>query len=167
MRTVAAGAAPVSRPGRRRAANRPRRLHVRQTGALEAENLWAANGSNEILQQLLRAFGPGRAVALGFVPSYSMHRSSPTATQTRWLQAARADDFGLTPDVAVTTINEHRPDVVFVTSPNNPTGQAFPLDDLRRLLDAMTGASLIVDGPTAGVLLAAERVALIDEYPPG
>ena len=132
---------------------------------LAAQNLWAANGSNEILQQLLQAFGgPGRS-ALGFVPSYSMHPIIAEATQTRWLQAARADDFGLDVDVAVTTINEHRPDVVFVTSPNNPTGQSIPLDELRRLLDAMTGGILIVDEAYGEFSSQPSAVALIDEYP--
>ena len=108
---------------------------------LGVENLWAANGSNEILQQLLQAFGgPGRS-AIGFVPSYSMHPIISDGTQTEWLQADRADDFSLDADVAVAAIDEHSPDVVFVTSPNNPSGQSVPLDDLRRLLDAMTAAS--------------------------
>ncbi len=73
-----------------------------QTGiAVGVENVWAANGSNEILQQLLQAFGgPGRS-AIGFVPSYSMHPIISDGTQTEWLVAHRADDFGLDADVAV------------------------------------------------------------------
>ena len=63
-----------------------------QTGvAVGVENVWAANGSNEILQQLLQAFGgPGRS-AIGFVPSYSMHPIISDGTQTEWIEAARAD----------------------------------------------------------------------------
>src|SRR6201999_1098305 len=93
-----------------------------QTGTrLGVENLWAANGSNEILQQLLQAFGgPGRS-AIGFVPSYSMHPIISDGTRTEWLQAPRADDFGLDVEKAVAAVAERRPDVVFVTSPNNPT----------------------------------------------
>ena len=71
---------------------------------LGVENLWAANGSNEILQQLLQAFGgPGRS-AIGFVPSYSMHPIISDGTQTQWIVADRADDFGLDTDVAVAAI---------------------------------------------------------------
>ncbi len=100
-----------------------------QTGtALSVENLWAANGSNEILQQLLQAFGgPGRS-AIGFVPSYSMHPIISDGTQTAWLVANRADDFSLDTDIAVQAIKEHTPDIVFVASPNNPSGQSVPLD---------------------------------------
>src|ERR1700723_2336772 len=106
-----------------------------QTGtALGVENLWAANGSNEILQQLLQAFGgPGRS-AIGFVPSYSMHPIISDGTRTEWLQAPRADDFSLDIDTAVAAVKERKPDVVFVTSPNNPSGQSISLQDLRRLL---------------------------------
>ena len=94
---------------------------------LGVENLWAANGSNEILQQLLQAFGgPGRS-AIGFVPSYSMHPIISDGTRTEWLETLRAADFGLDADAAVAAIVERRPDVVFVTSPNNPTGQSVSL----------------------------------------
>src|SRR6202008_1123520 len=90
-----------------------------QTGTqLSVENVWAANGSNEILQQLLQAFGgPGRS-AIGFVPSYSMHPIISDGTQTQWLVANRADDFSLDSDVAVRAIKQHTPDIVFVASPN-------------------------------------------------
>ncbi|OBJ39854.1 histidinol-phosphate transaminase [Mycobacterium colombiense] len=136
-----------------------------QTGvALGVENLWAANGSNEILQQLLQAFGgPGRT-AIGFVPSYSMHPIISDGTRTEWLQAARADDFGLDVDAAVAAITDRRPDVVFVASPNNPSGQSVPLPDLRRLLDVVPGI-LIVDEAYGEFSSQPSAVELVGEYP--
>src|ERR1700756_2303823 len=85
-----------------------------QTGVqVGVENLWAGNGSNEVLQQLLQAFGgPGRS-AIGFVPSYSMHPIIADGTRTEWLEAARADDFSLDLDTAVAVVAERKPDVVF------------------------------------------------------
>lgn len=137
-----------------------------QTGtAVGVENVWAANGSNEILQQLLQAFGgPGRS-ALGFVPSYSMHPIISDGTQTRWLVASRAEDFGLDAAVAATAIKEHSPDVVFVTSPNNPSGQSVSLDDLRLLLDAMSGGVMIVDEAYGEFSSQPSAIALLDTYP--
>lgn len=140
-----------------------------QTGTrLSVENLWAANGSNEVLQQLLQAFGgPGRS-AIGFVPSYSMHPIISDGTQTAWLVANRADDFALDIDVAVAAVTERKPDVVFVASPNNPSGQSVPLDDLRRLLDAMAATSkglLIVDEAYGEFSSQPSAVRLIGEYP--
>ncbi|OBJ68705.1 histidinol-phosphate transaminase [Mycobacterium colombiense] len=136
-----------------------------QTGvALGLENLWAANGSNEILQQLLQAFGgPGRT-AIGFVPSYSMHPIISDGTRTEWLQAARADDFGLDVDAAMAAITDRRPDVVFVASPNNPSGQSVPLPDLRRLLDVVPGI-LIVDEAYGEFSSQPSAVELVGEYP--
>jgi histidinol-phosphate aminotransferase len=129
------------------------------------ENLWAANGSNEVLQQLLQAFGgPGRS-AVGFVPSYSMHPIISGGTQTRWLEARRADDFGLDTETAVGAINEYHPDVVFVASPNNPSGQSVSLSDLRRLLDAMDGGLLILDEAYGEFSSAPSAIGLVDEYP--
>ncbi|WP_099037499.1 histidinol-phosphate transaminase [Mycobacterium neglectum] len=137
-----------------------------QTGVdLDVENLWAANGSNEILQQLLQAFGgPGRS-AIGFVPSYSMHPIISDGTQTRWLVANRADDFSLDVEVAVQAIKEYDPDIVFLASPNNPSGQSISLDDLRRLLEAMSTGMLIVDEAYGEFSSQLSAVNLIDDYP--
>jgi histidinol-phosphate aminotransferase len=132
---------------------------------VSVENLWAANGSNEILQQLLQAFGgPGR-IALGFVPSYSMHPIISDGTQTEWIEAYRAADFSLDVDAAVAAIQSVKPDVVFVTSPNNPTGQSVPSSDLRRLLEAMTSGVLIVDEAYGEFSSQPSAIALLDEYP--
>lgn len=140
-----------------------------QTGTrIGVDNVWAANGSNEILQQLLQAFGgPGRS-ALGFVPSYSMHPIISDGTQTRWLAANRADDFGLDAAVAATAIKEHRPDVVFVTSPNNPSGQSVSPDELRLLLDALSehaSGMVIVDEAYGEFSSRPSAIGLIEAYP--
>ena len=128
------------------------------------ENVWAANGSNEILQQLLQAFGgPGRT-AIGFIPSYSMHPIISDATRTEWLETARADDFSLDVEAAVAAIIERKPDVVFIASPNNPSGQSVSLPDLRRLLDVVPGI-LIVDEAYGEFSSQPSAAALVDEYP--
>ncbi|WP_408642251.1 histidinol-phosphate transaminase [Speluncibacter jeojiensis] len=136
-----------------------------QTGvALDVSNVWAANGSNEVLQQLLQAFGgPGRS-AMGFVPSYSMHPILASGTQTEWLPTPRRADFTLDVDRAAELIAEHDPDVLFVTSPNNPTGHSIGLDDLRRVLDAARGI-VIVDEAYAEFSSVPSAVALIEQYP--
>jgi histidinol-phosphate aminotransferase len=136
-----------------------------QTGVeLTTANLWAANGSNEILQQLLQAFGgPGRS-AIGFVPSYSMHPIISDGTQTDWLEAKRSDDFGLDVDVAVAAITDRRPDVVFLASPNNPSGQSVALEDLRRLLDVAPGI-VIVDEAYGEFSSQPSAVGLLADYP--
>lgn len=136
-----------------------------QTGTrLGVENLWAANGSNEILQQLLQAFGgPGRS-AIGFVPSYSMHPIISDGTRTEWLETARAEDFSLDVEAAVAAVTERKPDVVFIASPNNPSGQSVSLQDLRRLLDVVPGI-LIVDEAYGEFSSEPSAVELIAEYP--
>ncbi|RLK62236.1 histidinol-phosphate transaminase [Actinokineospora cianjurensis] len=135
------------------------------TGApLTVANLWAANGSNEILQQILQAFGgPGRT-ALGFEPSYSMHPIIAAGTRTDWAPTPRRADFSLDVDAAVAVLAERAPDVVFVTSPNNPTGQSIPLADLRRLVEATAGI-VVVDEAYAEFSPQDSAVHLIDEFP--
>ena len=110
---------------------------------LDGGAVWAANGSNEIIQQLLQAFGgPGRT-ALGFEPSYSMHPLISLSTGTRWVSGAREADFGLDPERAAAVIAAERPDVVFLTSPNNPTGTALPLPVIRGICAAAPGIVVV------------------------
>ncbi|SDP24456.1 histidinol-phosphate aminotransferase [Nakamurella panacisegetis] len=138
---------------------------ARTTGLpLTVQNVWAANGSNEILQQLLQAFGgPGRR-ALGFEPSYSMHSIISTGTQTAWVPAPRAADFTIDVPGAVRIIEQQRPDLLFITSPNNPTGGSIALDDIRQLVRA-TGGIVVIDEAYAEFSGRPSAVALIDEFP--
>lgn len=138
---------------------------TRQTGVpVQASNVWAANGSNEILQQLLQAFGgPGRT-AMGFEPGYSMHTIIAGGTRTRWLPEPRRANFSLDVEAALAAIAEHQPDLVFVTSPNNPTGQSLSLDDVRAIASAAPGV-VVVDEAYAEFSPAPSAVVLVGELP--
>ncbi len=110
---------------------------------LTSDHVWAANGSNEILQQLLQAFGgPGRT-AMGFEPSYSMHPIISRGTGTGWVPVPRDADFRIDVDAALTAIAEHRPSVIFLTSPNNPTGTALEIADIERVAEAAPGVVVV------------------------
>ncbi len=139
-------------------------LSVSTRVVLSEANVWAANGSNEVLQQILQAFGgPGRS-ALGFEPSYSMHPIIASGTRTEWVPSPRRADFTLDTAAAAAVIREKRPDVVFVTSPNNPTGASIPLDELRTVLDAATGI-VVVDEAYAEFSPQPSAVELLADYP--
>jgi histidinol-phosphate aminotransferase len=108
---------------------------------LTADQVWAANGSNEVIQQLLQAFGgPGRT-ALGFEPSYSMHPLISRVTCTDWIPGSRDADYGMS--AAAGQAELHQPDVVFITSPNNPTGTAVPLDLIEAIYGAAPGMVIV------------------------
>jgi histidinol-phosphate aminotransferase len=133
---------------------------------LATEQVWAANGSNEVLQQLLQTFGgPGRT-ALGFTPSYSMHEIIATGTGTRWLAGVRDAEFGITPQDAAAQVREHEPDVVFLASPNNPTGTALPLATVEAALAEAPGM-VVVDEAYAEFARAGvpSALTLLPGYP--
>lgn len=138
---------------------------TRQTGVeVDVDMVWAANGSNEILQQLLQAFGgPGRS-AMGFVPSYSMHPILAAGTDTGWIPVDRGADLSIDVEAALAAITAHRPDVLFLTTPNNPTGHVIELDDLRRLIDAAPGI-VVVDEAYAEFSPSPSACTLLAEYP--
>jgi len=107
------------------------------------EQVWAANGSNEVMLQILQAFGgPGR-VAVSFAPTYSMYPEYARDAMTGWVAGRRADDFTLDVGHALDVLAEHRPSVVLLPSPNNPTGTALPLDTVRTLCTAAPGVVVI------------------------
>src|SRR5215467_6983854 len=110
---------------------------------LTARQVWAANGSNEIIQQLLQAFGGHGRSALGFEPSYAMHPLISRVTGTRWISGAREDDFGLDAVRTVHAVREHQPDLVFLTSPNNPTGTGLPLAVIEAVCEAAPGMVVV------------------------
>jgi len=110
---------------------------------LGPENLWAANGSNEVIQQVLQAFGgPGRSV-LGFPPTYSMHPIIAGSTGTRWIDAARDDAYEISPETVAAAIRRENPDIVFLCSPNNPTGTPIGLETIAAAYDAHPGILLV------------------------
>ncbi|MBC2680874.1 histidinol-phosphate transaminase [Corynebacterium anserum] len=139
----------------------------RQTGVtVDVENVWAANGSNEVLQQLLQAFGgPGRK-AMGFTPSYSMHPILSSGTLTEFIAVERqeSEGFAINLDKARAAIAEHRPDVIFITTPNNPTGNLTTLAEIRDIVEAAPGI-VIVDEAYAEFCDEPSAVTLLKDYP--
>jgi len=128
---------------------------------LRPENVWAANGSNEVMLHLLQAFGgPGRT-ALSFAPTYSMYPEYARDTMTAWVTGRREDDFTIDPEHAVAQLTEHRPAVVLLASPNNPTGTALPLVTIEAIAEAArTSGPAGPDGAeTASVVVVDEAYA--------
>ena len=113
-------------------------------GGLPAEQIWAANGSNEILQQFFTAFGgPGRQ-ALSFGPTYSMYPNLARGTLTEYREIPRDVDFSLTPEFVADTISELKPSIVILCTPNNPTGNSVSEDVITAAYEAFDGM-LIID----------------------
>ena len=110
---------------------------------LTRDNIWAANGSNEVLQQVLQAFGgPGRSL-LGYAPTYSMYSILASGTDTRWIPGGRDADYELSPETAARWVHETTPDIVFLCSPNNPTGTPLSLETIAAVYDATPGIVVV------------------------
>jgi len=111
---------------------------------LTPDQLWAANGSNEVLQQVLQAFGgPGRT-AIGFPPTYSMYPLLAVGTGTRYVTADRGAAYVMTPEATARAIRGSEANIVFLCSPNNPTGTALSLDVIEAAYEAGEDARAII-----------------------
>ena len=136
---------------------------------LTPENIWAANGSNEVIQQVLQAFGgPGRSV-LGFSPTYSMYEILASGTGTGWISGERDADYELSAETAVAWVKKTNPALVFLCSPNNPTGTPLSLETIAAVYEATDGIVLVdeayaefaADGEASALSLLAGRPRLL------
>ena len=130
--------------------------------SLSTSQVWVANGSNEIIQSLFLAFGDRPAI--GFLPSYSMHLLIARVTSTEWVDGKRRADFSLDIDSAITQIAQAAPALTFITTPNNPTGEAISIDDIEKIAQIVPGL-LVVDEAYAEFSDQRSAVTLIANYP--
>jgi histidinol-phosphate aminotransferase len=101
--------------------------------------VFAANGSNEVLQTILLTYaGPGRTVAT-FEPTYQMHAQIARVVGATLVEGERDTDFTLDPIEMKRVVESAEPSVTFLTSPNNPTGLVEPAARIRELLDLPSG----------------------------
>lgn len=136
---------------------------------LDASRIWAANGSNEVLQHILQAFGgPGRSL-LGFAPTYSMYPLLASGTGTSWIAGGRDADYELSPETAAAEIRRTDPDIVILCAPNNPTGTPLGLETIEAAYDAARGivvvdeayAEFMPDGSPSALTLLEGRPRLL------
>ena len=145
----------------------------KQSGvSVTPEQVWAGNGSNEVLSHIVQAFGGHGRVALGFTPSYSMHPIISETHGTTWVDGHRSaatdpDAFDLTPESAAAQARLHDPSIVFLCSPNNPTGTALPFEVIGSVLEAAPDAIVVVDEAYAEFARPGTRSALtlLAEHP--
>lgn len=129
---------------------------------LTGENIWVANGSNEIIQSLFLAFG--KSSALGFTPSYSMHPLIAKVCQVSWIAGTRKSDFSLDIDSAIEQVKSAQPALTFITTPNNPTGESITIEEIEKLAKSVPGL-LVVDEAYAEFSDEISAVTLIEKYP--
>ena len=129
------------------------------------EQVWAANGSNEIMLQLLQAFGgPGRT-AISFAPTYSMYPEYARDTHTTWVAGRRESDFSLDLDAARALVEAERPSVVLLPSPNNPTGTALPPEAVEALCHAVGEHGIVVVDEAYGEFRRAGTPSALEMLP--
>ncbi|MEM9466899.1 MAG: histidinol-phosphate transaminase [Actinomycetota bacterium] len=143
------------------------RTRIGANYGLGPEQVFAANGSNEVLQTLLLTFaGPGRSSAV-FEPTYALHGHLSRITGTTVHEGERGEDFALDLDVVEQVLTEHRPDVVFLCSPNNPTGVVDPEASIRRVLELVEGAGgLLCVDEAYGQFSDFSAVSMLDDDTP-
>jgi histidinol-phosphate aminotransferase len=131
---------------------------------LTAEQLWAANGSNEILMQAFQAFGGPSSSAISFGPTYSMYPNIARISLTPYREFERESDFELSAKYVSDHIASAKPGIVLLCSPNNPTGTPLGLDVIEAAYDAFDGI-LIVDEAYAEFATGQSALKLLSGRP--
>lgn len=132
---------------------------------MTAQNIWAANGSNEILQQLFMAFGgPGRK-ALSFSPTYSMYSLIAQSTDTQYVEIPRLERYEIDADLVTLAIAEHKPDIVIICSPNNPTGTPVDLAVIEAAYAATEGIVVVDEAYSEFSLNENSALSLLEGRP--
>ncbi len=133
-------------------------------GGLKAEQVWAANGSNEIITQIFQAFGGPSASALSFGPTYSMYPNIARITLTQYQELPRQADFSLSAEYVADAIAKQNPNIVLLCNPNNPTGTGISLDVIKAAYDAFEGI-LVIDEAYAEFSDIESAVSLLEGRP--
>jgi histidinol-phosphate aminotransferase len=129
-----------------------------------ADRVFCANGSNEVLQTLMLSYGGHGRCAAVFEPTYALHSHIARITGTEVVVGERRADFSIDPDGAVALVRDHRPALVFVCSPNNPTGTLEPAATVHALLEAADG--LVVVDEAYGEFASWSALELVDDDRP-
>jgi histidinol-phosphate aminotransferase len=142
-------------------------VNTGQGSTFTGENIWAANGSNEILQTIFLACGGAGRIAVGFTPSYSVHPIIAKITGTEWIAGARDKDFRIHLEEAMAQIRTHKPSLVFLTTPNNPSGTSTSIEEIEELarVTSEVGALFIVDEAYIEFSTVPSASSLINTYP--
>ncbi len=132
---------------------------------IKADNVWAANGSNEILQQLFMAFGgPGRK-AMSFSPTYSMYSLIAQSTDTQYVEVPRLERYEIDVDLVTAAIKQHKPDIILICSPNNPTGTPVSLEVIEAAYNATEGILLVDEAYSEFSLNENSALSLLEGRP--
>ncbi len=131
---------------------------------MKEENLWAANGSNEVLLQIFQAFGGPNRKALGFGPTYSMYSLLALTTGTQYVDAPRGQKFELSSELVVEAIAKHQPSIILLCSPNNPTGTPLSLSVIEAAYEATDGI-IVVDEAYAEFGSGESAISLLEGRP--
>jgi len=131
---------------------------------IDKECVWAANGSNEIIQSILLAF---EGAALGFEPSYSMHPLITKVVGKKWIAISRDENYEIGENQISAASGQTEAKIVFITTPNNPTGTSTPIALISSLAERLMarGALLVVDEAYAEFSSQPSAISLIKDFP--
>lgn len=137
------------------------RAAIARSHGVGVDQVFAGNGSNEILQTLLLAFaGAGRKV-LTFEPTYQLHAHIARITGAEVVSAPRGADFRIDQSKLAEVFSTYSPDVTFVCSPNNPTGVVEDEETVRAIIDTAPG--LVIVDEAYAQFASWSAIDLVDE----
>jgi histidinol-phosphate aminotransferase len=140
------------------------RSAIGELEGVDPSRVFVANGSNEVLQTLCLTYGGHGRTVLTFEPTYAMHGQIARTVQCTTVEVERDGRFQVDPEALRSGIDEHGPSIVFLCSPNNPTGTAERLSTVKAALDTMP--NLVVVDEAYGQFASFSAADLVDDDVP-
>lgn len=133
------------------------------TGLPQGTDVLLGNGSDELIQILAMAVARPGAVLLSVEPSFVMYKMIATFTGMRYVGVPLTEDFSLDLAATLAAIREHRPALVFLAYPNNPTGNLFDAAAVAQIIEAAPG--LVVVDEAYYAFASASFIPQLGRYP--
>lgn len=135
---------------------------IAETIQVLPENILVGNGSNEVILNILLAFGGAGRRAMLFEPTYSMHDVLAKIAATGIISVPLDKEFDIDLRLVSEAVSVENPDIIFITSPNNPTGNVTPIDVIEQI--CRMGEFLVVVDEAYGEFSGESCLPLIKEY---
>ncbi len=137
---------------------------VAEIKGISADSLFIGNGSDEAIDLVYRVFCvPGASNAVSIAPSYGMYEVAAAMNDIEFRKVRLRPDFSMDTEVMLSAADS-KTRLMFICSPNNPTGNSFPVEQIEDILERFGGV-VVLDEAYIDFSVRPSLTSLVKRYP--